>query len=50
MEESRIGEKPGPKQRTLGLVTKDGAPLSFTHDNLLHVVTQFVAVDDQVST
>jgi len=50
MEAARRGKKPGPKQRTLEFIAKDDAPLTFTHENLLHVVTQFVAVDDQVST
>lgn len=49
MEESWREKKPGPKQRTLDFI-KEGAPRLFTRENLLHAVTQFVAVDDQVST
>jgi hypothetical protein len=49
MEESQREKKPGPKQRTLDFI-KEGAPRSFTRENLLHAMTQFIAVDDQVST
>lgn len=52
MEEVRKGRKTGvSKQGTLdSLITKSGlvGPQAFTRENLLHVVTQFVTVDDQV--
>ena len=47
MEEAWKGTK--SKQGTLDLLVKKMAgPQVFTHINLLHTVTQFVAVNDQV--
>ncbi|KAF8232504.1 hypothetical protein L208DRAFT_1271735, partial [Tricholoma matsutake] len=46
MKESWREKKLGPKQRTLNFI-KEGAPCLFTCKNLLHAVTQFIAVDDQ---
>ena len=46
-------KKKNPKTKTQG--TLDGAvetlqgPREFTHEGMLHTVTQFVACDDQVS-
>jgi len=49
MEEEQKGKDVG-KQGTLdGFVGKQ-APIVYMHENTLHAVTQFVAVDDQVST
>ena len=51
MEESQREKKLGPKQRTLDFIKdSEGAPRLFTRENILHAVTQFAAVDDQVST
>jgi hypothetical protein len=50
MEESQREKKQGSKQRSLDLFIKEDTPHSFTCENLLHVMTQFIAVDDQVST
>ena len=50
MEDEKNGKKV-TRQGTLdGLLTTSVAPvvLVFTRENLLHMVTQFVAVDDQV--
>jgi hypothetical protein len=50
MEEERMG-KDVVRQGTLdGFVGKEKGPVVYTHENTLHMVTQFVAVDDQVST
>jgi hypothetical protein len=53
MEEEKRGVKKG-RQGTLshliGKANTPVAPLVFARENLLHVVTQFVAVDDQAST
>jgi hypothetical protein len=39
------------RQGTLdGLLVKPREPLVFTRENVLHSVTQFVAVNDQVNT
>jgi hypothetical protein len=46
-------EQKGVKQSTLDGSLRQleaKAPLVFTRENLLHSVTQFVAVDDQVNT
>jgi hypothetical protein len=50
MEEAQSGRtRKVAKQGTLDtLVMKSVGPQVFTHENLLHVVTQFVTVDDQV--
>ena len=48
MEELQREKKPGPQQRTLDLVVKDNISLSFMHENILHVVMQFIAVDDHI--
>ena len=50
MEDEKNGKKV-TRQGTLdGLLTTSVAPVMpvFTRENLLHMVTQFVAVDDQV--
>jgi len=50
MEEERMG-KDVARQGTLdGFVGKEVGPVVYMHENTLHMVTQFVAVDDQVST
>jgi hypothetical protein len=52
MQDEKRGVK-AERQGTLdGLLRKpsDSEPLVFTRENVLHVVTQFVAVDDQVNT
>ncbi|KAF8237002.1 hypothetical protein L208DRAFT_1250077, partial [Tricholoma matsutake] len=47
MQEAKSGVK-GDRQGTLDkLLRKPNVPLVFTQDNVLHSVTQFVAVDDQ---
>jgi hypothetical protein len=52
MEDEKRGKKEGPgTQRTLdGLLVEksEKSALVFTRENVLHAVTQFVAVDDQV--
>lgn len=52
MEEERRGGVKGARQGTLTqhLVGKPSAPPVFTRENVLHLVTQFVAIDDQAST
>jgi len=50
MEAARRGKMPDPKQGTLDLLVMEQALLKFTRTNVLHVVTQFIAVDNQVST
>ena len=48
MEEARRHKKV-PRQGTLdSSVTRLVGPQVFTHENLLHMVTQFVTIDDQV--
>ena len=48
MEEARQGNK-SSKQGTLDKVMKPSTgPTTFTRENLLHMVTQFITVDDQV--
>ena len=50
MEEERQGNR-SSKQGTLDQLVKKSTelePITFTRENLLHMVTQFVAVDDQV--
>ena len=50
MEEEQTGKDVG-KQGTLdGLMGKEVGPTVYTCENTLHAVTQFVAVDNQVST
>ena len=50
MEEEQMGKDVG-KQGTLdGFMGKQVGPTVYTHKNTLHAVTQFVAVNDQVST
>ncbi|KIK05364.1 hypothetical protein K443DRAFT_3861 [Laccaria amethystina LaAM-08-1] len=47
MEEERTG-KDVARQGTLdGFVGKEVGPVVYTHENTLHMVTQFIAVDDQ---
>jgi hypothetical protein len=48
--EARQGNK-SSKQGTLdqSMKKKSTEPTTFTRENLLHMITQFVAVDDQVS-
>jgi hypothetical protein len=48
IEDERMGKKVGTQGTLDGLLKKPKGPLVFTRENLLHVVTQFVAVDDQV--
>ena len=53
MEEEKRGvTRNGGTQETLTqhLIGKASAPPVFTCENVLHVVTQFFAVDDQAST
>ena len=55
MEEDRRavkGARHGARQGTLTkhLAGKVGAPPAFTCENVLHLVIQFIAVNDQVST
>jgi len=48
MEEARQGDK-SSTQGTLDKVMKTSTgPTTFTRENLLHMVTQFITVDDQV--
>jgi hypothetical protein len=48
MQDKKRGVK-AERQGTLdGLVKKQKEPVVFTRENVLHLVTQFVAVDDQV--
>lgn len=48
MEEARQGNK-SSKQGTLAQLMKTSTgPTTFTRENLLHMVTQFITVDDQV--
>ena len=50
MQEEKKGTM-GERQGTLDeLIRKPSGPQVFTRDNVLHSVTQFVAVDDQVNT
>ena len=48
IEEERRGKKVGTQGTLDLLVGKPMKPLVFTRENVRHVVTQFVAVDDQV--
>jgi hypothetical protein len=50
MEDERMGKKAGRQETLDGFVGKAAGPIAYTRENVLHVVTQFVAVDDQVST
>jgi len=52
MEEEKQGKHmKGERQGMLkGFFGKSIEPVVFTQENILHIVTQFIAVDDQVST
>ncbi|KAF8236928.1 hypothetical protein L208DRAFT_1217724, partial [Tricholoma matsutake] len=47
MEEERRGKKVGRQGTLHGFVRKQVGPIVYMHENVLHVVTQFVAVDNQ---
>jgi hypothetical protein len=52
MQDDKAGVK-AERQGTLDVLLKNQKqkePLVFTCENVLHLVTQFVAVDDQVNT
>jgi hypothetical protein len=48
IEDERMGKKVGTQGTLDGLLKKSTGPIMFTCENVLHAVTQFVAVDDQV--
>jgi len=50
MEDKRMGKKVGGQETLDGFIGKPAGPIVYTCENVLHVVTQFIAVDDQVST
>ena len=50
MEDERRGKKVGRQGTLDGFVGKQAGPIVYTRENVLHAVTQFVAVDDQAST
>jgi len=50
MEDERMGKKAGGQETLDGFIGKPAGPIVYTRENVLHVVTQFIAVDDQVST
>ena len=45
-----MGKKAGEPETLDGFIGQPAGPIVYTCENVLHVVTQFVAVDDQVST
>ena len=50
MEEEKAGVKQSTLDGSLRKLEAKAPPQAFTRENLLHSVTQFVAVDDQVNT
>lgn len=50
MEDERKGKKVETQGTLDGFVEKPVGPIVYTRENILHAVTQFVAVDDQVRT
>ena len=50
MEDERKGKKVETQGTLDGFVEKPVGPIVYTRENILHVVTQFIAVDDQVCT
>lgn len=48
LEDEKRGKKLGTQGTLDGLLVEKPAPVVFTRENVLHVITQFIAVDNQV--